>query len=156
MRTASAAIVAAAAGRRDNGDAGATVDTAAFVAAGGGGVAAAGWRSASTVGTGVRMAASRGVGVTSDATEGAVVDVIARAGAVGDWRLLFQLGDSVLPFVDGGLQLGVLLLLLLVVRVLHVGSLRPLVLFCGRLLHHLLVDIETLLIGRLVTLSFVL
>jgi hypothetical protein len=64
----------------------------------------------------------------------------------------------------GGLQLGALLLLELllvmpllpVVKVLHVGSLRLLVLFCGRLLWHLLVDIETLLEGCLVTLLFVL
>jgi hypothetical protein len=60
--------------------------------------------------------------------------------------------------------LGVLLLLQqllvvplqLVVRVLHVGPLWLLVLFCGWLLRHLLVDIETLLVGRLMTLSFVL
>jgi hypothetical protein len=63
--------------------------------------------------------------------------------------------------VDGGLQLGVLLFLLLVVPplllvvgVLHVGFLRLLVLFYGRTLYHLLVDIETLLVGRLVTLLF--
>jgi hypothetical protein len=42
-----------------------------------------------------------------------------------------------------------------VVRVIHVGSLRLLVLFCGRLLRHLLVDIETLMVGCLVTLLFV-
>jgi hypothetical protein len=50
------------------------------------------------------------------------------------------------------LMLLVVLPLLLVVGVLHVGFLRLLVLFCGRLLHHLLVDIEMLLAGRLVTL----
>jgi hypothetical protein len=42
--------------------------------------------------------------------------------------------------------------LLLVVRVVHVGILRLLVLFCARLVQHLLVDVETLLVGRLVTL----
>jgi hypothetical protein len=84
-------------------------------------------------------------------------------GLVGDRRLWFLLGDNVLLLVDGGLQLGVFLLLklvvltlLLVVGVLHVGSLRLLVLFCGWLLQHLLVDIETLMVGRLVTLLFVL
>jgi hypothetical protein len=40
--------------------------------------------------------------------------------------------------------------------VLHVGSLRLLVMFCGWLLQHLLVDIKTLLVGRLVTLLLVL
>jgi hypothetical protein len=61
--------------------------------------------------------------------------------------------------VDGGLQLWVSLLflvvvlpLLLVVGVLHVGFLRLLVLVLGRLLVHLLVN----LIGRLVALLFVL
>jgi hypothetical protein len=79
-------------------------------------------------------------------------------------RLPFLLEDSALLLMCGGLQLGVLLLLqpllvvlvLPVVKVLHVGSLRLLVLFCGRLLRHLLVDIETLLEGCLVTLLFVL
>jgi hypothetical protein len=81
---------------------------------------------------------------------------------VGDRRMLFLLGDSVPLLVYGGLQLGVLLLLLLhvvplllVVGVLHVGSLRLLVLFRGRLLRHVLVNIETLFVGRLVTLVFV-
>jgi hypothetical protein len=81
----------------------------------------------------------------------------------GDRRLSFLLGDIVLLLVYGGLQLGVLFLLLLlvvplllVVGVLHVGSLRLLVLFCGWLLRHLLTDIETLLVGRVVTLMFVL
>jgi hypothetical protein len=79
---------------------------------------------------------------------------------------LFLLEDNVLLLMCGGLQLGVLLLPLLlqlllvvsllpVMRVLHVGSLRVLVLFCGWLLRHLLVYIETLLVGRLVTLLFV-
>jgi hypothetical protein len=60
------------------------------------------------------------------------------------------------------LLLPLLLRLLLVVpllpveTVLHVGSLRLLVLFCGRLLRHLLVDIETLLVRCMVTLLFVL
>jgi hypothetical protein len=40
--------------------------------------------------------------------------------------------------------------------VLHVGSLRLLVVFCGWLMQRLLVDIETLLVRRLVTLLFVL
>jgi hypothetical protein len=80
---------------------------------------------------------------------------------VGDRRLMFLLGNNVLLVMYGGLQLGVLLLLLivpllLVVGVLHVGSLRLLVVFCGWLLQHLLVDIETLLVRRLVTLLFVL
>jgi hypothetical protein len=71
-------------------------------------------------------------------------------------------GQLLLLFkVDGGLQLGVLLLLLLVVLpsllvvgVLHVGFLRLLVFFCGRQLHRLLLDIETWLVGRVVTLQF--
>jgi hypothetical protein len=79
--------------------------------------------------------------------------------------LLFLLEDSALLLMCGGLQLGVLLLLLQlllvvpllpVVRVLHLGSLRLLVLFCGRLLRYLLVDIETLLVGCMATLLFVL
>jgi hypothetical protein len=89
--------------------------------------------------------------------------VLAR---VGDRWLLFLMGDNVLLLVYGGLQLGVLLLLLLlllllvvpmvvVVGVLHVGSLRLHMLFCGWLLQHLLVDIETLQVGRLVMLMFV-
>jgi hypothetical protein len=85
-------------------------------------------------------------------------------GLVGDRRLMFLLEDNVLMLVREGLQLGVLLLLQvlmvvslqLVVRVLHVGPLWQLVLFCGWLLRHLLVDIETLLVGRLVTLLLVL
>jgi hypothetical protein len=72
---------------------------------------------------------------------------------VGVLRLPFLLEDSALHLMCGGLQLEVLLLLRLllvvpllpVVKVLIVGSLRLLVLFCGRLLRHLLVDIETLL-----------
>jgi hypothetical protein len=87
--------------------------------------------------------------------------VLAR---VGDRWLLFLMGDNVLLLVYGGLQLGVLLLLLLLllvvpmvveVGVLHVGSLRLHVLFCGWLLQHLLVDIETLQVGRLGMLMFV-
>jgi hypothetical protein len=62
----------------------------------------------------------------------------------GDRRLLFLHEDNVLLLVCGGLQLGVVMLplplllqlllvvpLLPVVRVIHVGSLRLLVLFCG-------------------------
>jgi hypothetical protein len=86
---------------------------------------------------------------------------------VGVRRLLFLLEDNVLLLMCRGLQKGVSLLPLLlqlllvvpllpVVRVLHVGSLRLRVLFCGWLLRLLLVDIETLLVGRLVTLLFVL
>jgi hypothetical protein len=86
---------------------------------------------------------------------------------VGVRRLLFLLEDSALLLMCGGLQLGVLLMPLLlqlllvvpllpVVRVLHMGSLRLLVFFCGRLLRHLLLDIETLLVGCLVTLLVVL
>jgi hypothetical protein len=82
---------------------------------------------------------------------------------VGDRRLIFLLGDILFLRVYGGLELGVLLLLLLlvvplmvVVGVLHVGYLRLLVLFCGWLLQHRLVDIETMLEGRLVVLLFVL
>jgi hypothetical protein len=59
--------------------------------------------------------------------------------------------------------MGVLLLLplevlplLMVVGVLHVDFSRLLVLFCGRLPQHLLVDIERLRVGRLVTLLFAL
>jgi hypothetical protein len=54
------------------------------------------------------------------------------------------------------LQLLLVVPLLPVVRVLHVGSVRLPMLFCRWLLRHLLVDIETLLVGRLVTLLFVL
>jgi hypothetical protein len=80
---------------------------------------------------------------------------------VGVLRLLFLLEESALLLMCGGLQLGVLLLLQLllvlpVVRVLHGGSLRLLVMFCGRPLRHFLVDIESLLEGGLVTLLFVL
>jgi hypothetical protein len=83
----------------------------------------------------------------------------------GDRRFLLLLEDSALLLMCGGLQLGVLLLLLQlllvvpllpVVRVLHMGSMRLQVLFCGRLLRYLLVDIETLLVGCLATLLFVL
>jgi hypothetical protein len=52
--------------------------------------------------------------------------------------------------VDGGLQLGVLLLL--VVEVLHVGFMRLLVLVLCRLMLHLLVD----MVGWLLALMFVL
>jgi hypothetical protein len=49
----------------------------------------------------------------------------------------------------------VVLPLLLVVGVLYVGFLRLLLMVFGRLLMHLLVDIETLLVGRLVALLLV-
>jgi hypothetical protein len=83
---------------------------------------------------------------------------------VGVLRLPFLLEDSALMQMCGELQLGVLLLLQLllvvpllpVVKVLHVGSMRLLVMFCSQLLRHLLVDIETLLEGCPVTLLFVL
>jgi hypothetical protein len=82
---------------------------------------------------------------------------------VGVLRLPFLQEDNALLLMCGWPQLGVLLLLQLlqvvpllpVVKVLHVGSLRLLVLFCGRLMRHLLVDIETLMEGCLVTLLFV-
>jgi hypothetical protein len=52
------------------------------------------------------------------------------------------------------IMLLVVLPLLLVVGVLHVGFLRLLVMLCGRMLQHLLVDIKTLLVGLMVTLLF--
>jgi hypothetical protein len=80
------------------------------------------------------------------------------------WPLPMLLrGHVLLVFmVGGGLQLVVLLLLpvvvvlLLELRVLHVVFLKMLALVFGRLLLHLLMDIEMLLIGRLVALLFVL
>jgi hypothetical protein len=52
--------------------------------------------------------------------------------------------------------LPMLLLLLLVVGVLHVKFVKLLVLGCGRLVLHLLADIEMLLVERLVVLLLVL
>jgi hypothetical protein len=81
--------------------------------------------------------------------------------AVWQLHILFRGHVLLLFMVGGGLQMGVLLLLLmvvvplmLVVGVLHVEFLRLLVPVFGRLLLHILANIEMLLVGQLVALLF--
>jgi hypothetical protein len=111
------------------------------------------WRSdAATLTGGQRVVAGGSTRVVASGIGG----VVAVAGVV--------MHSDVTAIHGGrGLQLVVLLLLpevvvpmLVVVGVLHVGLLQLLVLVFGRLLLHLLVGIEMLIVGGLVALLFVL
>jgi hypothetical protein len=96
-----------------------------------------------------------GGGSSGDVASGVVGDVVTAG--VGSRTAIVDI-DGGRRAATGGVVLLLLvmhmLLVLLVVGVLHVGFLHLLVLFGGRVHMHLLVDIELLMVGRLVVLRF--